>query len=163
MDGQQNSGQQNFYLDNLNLDTNEMSWGREQKPTLKTSAPEQNTWNTTPEHDPRALGGRVSAFPDSAFSASTSPSAEAVPRTENLQPEILAPAPNIPQESLNPALVTPRADEPAPTLVSAPNPASTSKAHASAEEFARNAEVELAQDGNIAGFYDKIRDYGDIK
>ena len=149
MDGQP---QNDFYIDNLNLDTNEMDWGR-------------------PKHDPRTLGGRVSAFPDSAFNTSTSPSAEAIPRTENLQPGILAPAPIFSPETLSPALITPPAsteeekteNTPTPTLGSAINQAPTATHHESAEKFALDAEVELSQTGNIAGFYDKIRNYGDTK
>ena len=170
MDGQQ----QNFYLDNLNLDSNEISWDRaEQKTAPGTPVPEQNpnAWNTTPDRNPRALGGRVSAFPDSAFGATASPSAEAIPHAEHLQPEILAPAPIISPEPINPAIIssttTPEADKAG--ISSASIPAATSileennNHHESAEEFARTAEIELAQDGNIAGFYEKIRNYGDTK
>lgn len=191
-----NGQQQNFYLDNLNLDSDEMSWDRpERNPasanaahgrtptntalghaaTARNITPDQpsSAQNPTAGHNPRTLGNRVatfpnntpdnriSAFPDSAFGATISSSAEAVPQA--VQSEIFTPASVAPPEPLNPALVTPPTISSQDTPETSPLPAveSVSNSHESAEVFAKNAEVELAQDGNIAGFYNKIRDYGE--
>lgn len=94
--GQEGQETQDFYLDNLNLDTNEMSWGR--------------SVGETPSRDPRAIGSRVSAFPDGVFAGKAPESAEAIPKTGALNPEILAPAPGVSPEMLNPAITTPRAN-----------------------------------------------------
>ena len=191
--GQEGQETQDFYLDNLNLDTNEMSWGR--------------NVGETPSRDPRAIGSRVSAFPDGVFAGKAPESAEAIPKTGVLNPEILTPAPDVSPEMLNPAITAPRANgfdletggsRPNETttlnpgiIASGPEEANAINTtgtgviasqpemsvaqtvaspqsnamnkHESPAEFGEAAEVKLAQDGNIVDFYDSIRNYGEGK
>ena len=122
----------NFDLDNLNLDTNEMSW------------------NNTPDRDPRALGNKVISFPESP---NPTPGPEDNSASPSLDPAITSPQPGEAQPS---AAAAPDANGPI-VINFSDLKTKEDRLDPKAVEVVDQAIHKLDQDGNIADFYETAR------